>query len=305
MEASLAGMDGSTDVSATMAGVRAVEAYNIRRFDLLQQAKRYRLPILAIWGVAATAAVVLIWDYDWLVSLALAVGGTLLVRPLLDWPRRQLQWRVHSALLHAVLTGIDDVTVAYGQEPESLFWMPGNLFVKRNRMTYRLVLTGTCQGFSFTIAEADFEIWDDEALITALSAIIVCFSQVSPFPGDFAAVEPPPEKRVFWSRLPKGLFELESADGQGMHKFLTDVPDVATARMPGMISALETIRKGWPDGLARFAIRRQQGYLVLPSAPDRLRLPDLGQGIDYDLDVKPLLEHLRHIIALAKIASRV
>lgn len=305
MAARAAGLDSSTDLSAAEAGVRAVEDYNNRRFDLLQKAKRYRLLIFTIWGVAATAAVNLAWDYDWRVSLAIAVGGTLLVRRFSDWPRRQLQRRVHAALLQAVLTDIDGVAVSYGQEPESLFGMPGDMFVKRNRMAYRLVLTGTYPGFPFTIAEADFKIWDDEALIVTLSAIVVVFSQVSSFPGVFAAVEPTPERRGFWSGLPRGLFELENAEEHRHHMFLSDMPDAATSRLQGMVAALQTIREGWPHGLVRFAIRQQQGYLVLPSTADPFRLPDLGQGIDYNLDVKPLLERLRQIIALARIASRV
>ncbi len=69
--------------------------------------------------------------------------------------------------------------------------------------------------------------------------------------------------------------------------FLSDMPDAATLRLQGMIAALQTIREGWPHGLVRFAIRQQQGYLVLPSTADPFRLPDLGQGIDYNLDVKP------------------
>lgn len=218
--------------------------------------------------------------------------------------QRRLQSDAYLSILPLLLPSVDKWSIGVRQAAPEIARMPGHYFAPRNKIDCDFHIALRCNGFRYSVTEAEFSRDSAEHSDVTFRGTVVSAVLDRQYPGDFAALRRPERPRSVFrgTRLPDRLMLIPNGTrlGSWAYDFVsTDLP-TAQARLTAMVTALEGFMALEHDDLPQIAVRHSDGYVLLPFTRSNLRLPPVPQAIDVDRHLKPLAHRLMQISAAAQ-----
>ncbi|PPJ46572.1 hypothetical protein C0075_13000 [Rhizobium sp. KAs_5_22] len=297
-----------------LARIRAeIDGYNAERPRVARQAQMRLAAYFAGWALVSAAICwpLVVGGYGRMFGLAcvaiLFSGYFLYDRAIAA--RDGFRQTLRDRLLPSLFGFVDDLRYSSNGSSRFLERMPGNEFLRRTDSRHRDLLSGTHEGFAFTLCETELSVGSGSKREVTFDGVIVAFQQENGFPGTLLAARRP-------GRLAKairGLFddgrltEIKSGDDgiDASHEFRSDDPQSAMPRVAAMAKALDYLSDVWPEGVVRIAVRHKDGFLLVPTKKDFFELPPIGVPLDFERHVQPMIADLMTLLATARLVSRI
>lgn len=290
-----------------------IDGYNAERPRVARQAQMRLAASFAGWALVSAAICwpLFVGGYSRLFGLAcvaMLFGGYVLYDRAIV-ARDGFRQALRDRLLPSLFGFVDELRYSHAGSPRFLERMPGNEFLRRTDSCHRDMLSGSHDGFAFTLCETELSVGSGSKREVTFDGVIVAFQQENGFPGTLLAAKRPGRL----ARAIRGLFEdgrlteVRSGDDgvDASHEFRTDNPQAAGPRVAAMAKALDYLADVWPEGVVRIALRHKDGFLLVPTKKDFFELPPIGVPLDLERHVQPMIADLMTLLATARLVSRI
>lgn len=314
------GLHGGTALDRLMPGPEAlpriradIDGYNSERPRVARQARMRLAASFAGWALVSAAICwpLVVGGYGRLFGLACVAmlfgGYVLYYRAIVA--RDGFRQALRDRLLPSLFGFVDELRYSHAGSPRFLERMPGNEFLRRTDSRHRDMLSGSHDGFDFTLCEMELSVGSGSKREVTFDGVIVAFQQEDGFPGTLLAAKRPGRL----ARAIRGLFEdgrlteVRSGDDgvDASHEFRTDNPQAAGPRVAAMAKALDYLADVWPESVVRIALRHKDGFLLVPTKKDFFELPPIGVPLDFERHVQPMMADLITLLSTARLVSRI
>lgn len=306
---------------ASLAAIREeVERYELKRVSVHRQVM-WRGPVFVAIPLLVVAALAIAFNgvaspfEQWKSTphvFLYAVGfvATLAAYRRSQAPAKLLQSTFRQTVLPAAFGFVQGMTYDRGTEPRSFDRLPREAIGTFNDETFDDIITGSFEGFSFELYEADLELKVNSSGETVFKGVVVAFEAATPFAGVLIATVKSNRAVSFLRSFfgLKGLEQLQSGipELDGHYEFRTDNPEAALGLVQGRLAkALKWLGESWPDAPARIVLKGDDGFLMLPSAKNFFELPPTSVPLSFDRHIRPIIADMAAILAIAALVRKV
>ena len=301
------------DATRQAAIVAAIDAYNAERPDIVRNC--YSMATLGTAAYAGISILVLIatWSLDEKHKLVAAAAAFLFFGGYKLWeymtkPIRDHQLTLRYRLFPEIFAFIGGVAYSHGDEPGFVRDINSMKMVRFSSTENDDIISGAHEGLFFELVETKLVLGSGKNREVMFQGLIFHFKLDQPFPGLLYAA-----KRGNW--LQSWVRETFGSDADLMasgnwevdetHEFHTDNHSAARPLVEGpLASALLYLKREWPDGEVRIALRNEECFLLLPSKQDYFSLPDIYTDVSYD-DIGPMIREMAVLLAVAHLIRKV
>ncbi|MFN3444086.1 MAG: hypothetical protein ACK4Z3_16885 [Rhizobium rosettiformans] len=281
-----------TSTEPDWSAVKAVVlAHSTARESLLRQERMLKICGLGVIALACGAG---LW-LSYLRSDPEIASATLFLALLAPAPlfmviaakQRRFQTDFYIAILPLLLPGLDQWSIVTRKPARQIERMPGHYFVPRDEIDCDFHVEGSVAGIPFSITQTLLtRTRGDDTAETTFCGLIVWVQASTSFPGDFAALRRPNRQRSLWqgTALPDRLRPVPNTThlGRWAYDFVTTDVSAATARLSGLVAAVDVLLTLKLQNLPQIAIRGADIFVLLPMQRlgwnGQTPIQDLGSG---------------------------
>lgn len=289
----------------------AVAEYNAMRPRIHQELLLKSLLVAGGYAMLSLFLILMVLAFG-SAPMALVAFAVMAAAGYLGW--RQLgvengpfEQRLRERLLPRVFGFVGAVRYQRGKEPSFVGDMPGAAFLPRNGSRYGDTVTGETDGLRFTLAEAEFTVGAGADERTVFKGVILHFERETAFPGLLLAAKRANATAPAFTEpgaLGKVRGRRKAIDGR--YEFLSDNAEAAGAMVQGALpKAMDFLCDIWPEGEPRLALRRKEGFLLVPASKDFFETPPLDMAIDFDRDIQPMILDFVTLLATARLVGNI
>ena len=242
-----------------------------------------------------------------LIALAVMAAAGYFGWRQLEVPTGPFEQRLRERLLPRIFGFVGEVRYQHGKEPAFVGDMPGETFLARNASRYDDTITGETDGLKFALAEAEFTSGSGADKKVVFKGVVLHFERETAFPGLLLAAKRADPAGVAFSEtgaLTKVRGRRRAIDSR--YEFLTDNPEAAGAMVQGALpKAMDFLCDIWPEGEPRLALRRNEGFLLVPVSKDFFETPPLDTAVDFDRDIQPMILDFVTLLATARLVGNI
>lgn len=216
--------------------------------------------------------------------------------------QRRFQTDFYIAILPLLLPGLDQWSIVTRKPARQIERMPGHYFVPRDEIDCDFHVEGSVAGIPFSITQALLtRTPGDDTAETTFSGLILWVQASTSFPGDFAALRRPNTQRSLWqgTALPDRLRPVANTThlGRWAYDFVTTDVSAATARLSGLVAAVDVLLTLKLQNLPQIAIRSADIFMLLPMQRLGWNGQTPIQDLDVDRDIRPFARMLHGVLA--------
>lgn len=237
-----------------------------------------------------------------LAGAAMLVGGFYLYDLALSRERDHRKAQA-MRLLPMLLEPVGKMTVTQDGAPAFLKRLPGDHFVRRNRIECTTTVSGRIDDRAFAIADVAFHDASSRRAGPSFRGVIVHVVLETGFSGELLAARRRDgltgAMRAVLGDVGPPVVAPGDAETDAAWEYRSDDPDAAAARLPLLRDAVQRLAAEWPDADIRVALRFRDGFLLISTGKPLFELPPAHGALAYE---RHLLAVLRAVTGLAAAA---
>jgi Protein of unknown function (DUF3137). len=243
---------------------------------------------------------------------ATGLGGWFLGRKLwehVNGPVTGLRQHTRDRLIPQLFGFVENVGYTNGRAPRFSDRMPAESVMQYTRIEYDDAVRGRYEGTEFELCEMRFFFKAGKSEGKTFEGIVFQFTLPVPFPGEMVILR----RRGKWDKILWGrpndrhLTEIASGDRWTDDNYEVKTTNreagvpLARANLPKLLRWLETT---WNTNAPKIVLKRNDGFLFLPSTKNFFELPGNGVVLDYAAHAEPMVRELVTLIATASLVAK-
>jgi hypothetical protein len=231
-----------------------------------------------------------VWDFAW--------------RPVKDY-----QLGLRYRLFPVIFGFIDKVEYSNGRAPSFFSEIRRTKLVQFTSSDNDDRVSGSHDGLDFEMVESRLKVGSGRNRTTVFRGLLFRFTRDDDFPGLLVVA-----RRGNWLQewahelfgthddtIPTGDPEIDLA-----YEIHADNYAAAKPLVEGSLAAaLKYLKRKWPTGDARIALRGKECFLVLPTDRDYFHVPAISRDVDYRKDIEPMIRDMVVLLAVAHLIQKI